>query len=520
MTDSKDYSIASLMSSAKTAIDAVAKKCESNSLSAPYIQFKINGLSVSTIDTDRFKNLIMSLTNEKTGSGQCNKFRLMIAYAPQLGDDWDINRIDRCLTVTTVHEYTVSSLYCELTYGYADDADLRTTTYKGLLTDYDVDIQDGMLVYTIVGYSGIAALKESKTPISFDTDADGKIRPTEAVRQIVEYYLKPDGKHSLSKDINYEIVFDPPEIKDTDAPIDLPTNVDKNPAKAIDDILKKAVHNTQVAQPADDANQSTDNGISIADTNKIVYNWYISDASNDGKTGTIVVTMDDPNDTAPAQADVIFNWMSPRADGVNFLVKQFQPQFRGIQLLALAQSAYNPRSKDGKLEDIDPEELYTGSYFVKDDGTVGLANESYMPVPGGSVEAVNNNIESGRSTWVQAMQYPYKATMVLQGIPAEIPLTGLIKVVPLIYGQEHHSAGVYMVETSVDQIDMNGFSTTLQLLKRETTLKLEDQQNNVGEQADNANQPAENMPTVNESPWYRYGSGTFFQPASKGVNWR
>ena len=56
--------------------------------------------------------------------------------------------------------------------------------------------------------------------------------------------------------------------------------------------------------------------------------------------------------------------------------------------------------------------------------------------------------------------------MVTMGIPCEIPITGLIKVVPLIYGKPHFSAGVYMVLGVRDTITSGGvFSTEWELLK-------------------------------------------------------
>lgn len=474
------------MEAAAGVIKKVSNKLAKNPAYTTFLEFRMNDLVVNCCSNDVNKNLLMSFENSKNGSGQANSFNIRIAYSPQLGEGFNISKIDNALTKGTRDGYTMSSRYCTLTYGYGDSVNLRTITYTGMVIDYTCDIQDSMLVYDISGYSGITMWTESKTALSVNgASTSSKIKPTAAVKYLVNQYL---GEKSSISTKPYQIIFDD-NVEDSDVEVELPASLDKNIGKAITDILNKAVAKVD--------KDKMDKGEEVSAADKHIYYWYISDQVSDDKyAGTIFVTCYSATELKEqkASASAVFNWMSPGADGeVNHIVQSFRPEFKGSVLLSLAaqqlNNAYrfdnnaelfnkltqlpegatvgNVISKEKATEYLTKqsklmtdESLFTGSFFMDNTGLLQMCQSSLAPVVGGDKETVNMNIEATKSTWAKELQYPYNASMVTAGIPCEIPITGVIRIVPMIYGQPHFSAGNYLVKSTRDIINTNGWFTT------------------------------------------------------------
>lgn len=456
------------MEAAAGVIKKVSNKLAKNPAYTTFLEFRMNDLVVNCCSNDANKNLLMSFENSKNGSGQANSFNIRIAYSPQLGEGFNISKIDNALTKGTRDGYTMSSRYCTLTYGYGDSVNLRTITYTGMVIDYTCDIQDSMLVYDISGYSGITMWTESKTALSVNgASTSGKIKPTAAVKYLVNQYL---GEKSSISTKPYQIIFDD-NVEDSDVEVELPASLDKNIGKAITDILNKAVAKVD--------KDKMDKGEEVSAADKHIYSWYISDQVSDEKyAGTIFVTCYSATELKEqkASASAVFNWMSPGADGeVNHIVQSFRPEFKGSVLLSLAAQQLNEayrslsttseRDSEGrqlvaKGTAMTDESLFTGSFFMDNEGVIKKCMSSLAPVVGGDEETVNMNIEATKSTWAKELQYPYNASMVTAGIPCEIPITGVIRIVPMIYGQPHFSAGNYLVKSTRDIINTNGWFTT------------------------------------------------------------
>lgn len=460
------------MKEASKTLEAVSNMYSTDPIYSTYLRFSMNDLVLETTSKDINKNLIMSFSNNKNGSGFANSFSLRIAYAPGIGENFDINKIDNAIVRGTKHGFEYSSRYCQIQYGYADtlDKSLRTVTYNGLVMDYDSEIQDGMLVYNITGYSSIVMWNESKDAIAIDTDiadADGKVKPTAAFRNIVEKYLSeaPSSSHKP-----YEIKFDD-NVEGSDAAVELPASLDKNVGKALDDILKKAV----LQSDYDELEANPDKELE----NPTMYTWFISDqSSSDEYDGTIWVVMYDKKQLKELNADanLVFNWMSPGAkDELNHIVMQFRPEFKGSVLLAQAAKKLNSNleytDEEGNTVAPTDEGLYTGSYFADNEGKLQKCQNTNSSVAGGDLNSVIINNESNNSRFIHELTYPYKASMVTTGIPCELPITGVIKIVPMIYGQPHFSNGNYMILGNTDEIDSGGrFTTSWDLMKIDTTV--------------------------------------------------
>lgn len=579
--------LSEMMKDVSDTINKVSNALTENPLYSTYIEFSINGLKVLNTSTNRSQNIAVSLINNKNGSGEANTFTLVIAHGPGFSPDFDANALEMAIMSNTalIAQRGPESLKCKLRYGYSEPF-IRTCEYEGLLLNYTMDCQDGILIYTLTGYSGLSRYTESKEPLSLkdicvieptldslqmeentesseDTqeavsadnplsqgrgpisdkaastnnndcteiwtsslyklggsslpdlnkkeedvtpesaDEDSseekpqaetptvvsadrvKAQPTVAAYYIICTYLKE--YNCIFGKIGDESVYA------SDVSVEMPMQVDKNPMKALTDILNMGVHVSQ--------KQALEGTHSMKNEAKITYRWYVSDAPNkeDGRP-TIYIVAEDPKEYKNAEASITFNWGAPvLKDGkLQSIVYSFKPKFEGSALIALWDSYRNTNEPTSGAEDThessegnktgttdenneeaaaDGQQAGTdkvtgiGSFFVKDDGSIGFAQQATAPVAGGNTETVNANIEQLRSTWVSHVQYPYKADLSTVGIPCEIPIMGVINVNAIVgfnaTKAKHHTSGKYQVITTEDVIDASGYRTNWNLAKLE-----------------------------------------------------
>lgn len=485
----------------RASVKAVEEMLNTNPAYTIFIDFSMNNekFHVSTISQDTNENITMNLQNNKNGTGNANEFTLTIGYSPQDGSEFDVNRIDKAITEANTSEGKAELRYCTLQYGYAnmDNTELyRSPKYRGIVLNYSCEINDGILVYTLKGYSGISMIKESKEPLAIKTGSNNKIKPTEAAAQIINVYLQgavqggtttgsidEEGKinnaqsierHPISSSVSYELLATPGTLG-SDVELEIPAQLDKNPASALTDILGKAILKAD--------KDILDSGNSLSPTDKTVYGWYVSDVSSDASkypSGSITIYKQTPAEMQKddVDAEFIFNWMSPGEDSqTNHIVISFKPEYQGSVLMAIT---------TGNLVD-------SQSFYQDNNGVVKSVENSLSPPVGGSEEAALATIEQEKASWAEQVQYPYAATMITAGIPAEIPILTKIKVRPLIYGQEHHSSGTYIVLKISDQLDTSGFRTTWELRKIEIPIQIKSAQVNSGETKD-ANETSSDTP--------------------------
>lgn len=98
-------------------------------------------------------------------------------------------------------------------------------------------------------------------------------------------------------------------------------------------------------------------------------------------------------------------------------------------------------------------------YRINNDGVI---ESVYSP-------SISNNKNDYKTTqvdktwWTQVTQFPVKATLTIKGLLRPAMLMSYIKINSYFYGQRHTSSGLYIITKQVDQIDSNGFRTTLSL---------------------------------------------------------
>lgn len=586
--------ILQMMTTVKSTVAAVASKFKASPMYTTFIEFEINGVKIRT-SNDPSESIAMSLVNKRNGSGEANTFTLIVAFAPNFSTNFDPNSFEIALMGDAgqfvASEDPTNYLKCKLQYGYGDSISLRTACYEGLLLDYECDCQDGILIYTLTGYSGLSTYTETRdaltlteiveafteddgegegeegeeTPEGEDVEAGGdvpvennppeartptggegegedsgegegeegeegeedtedssveaptavdeartkvKAQPTVAAQYIIEKYL-PEYTCMFGKIANESVL-------GSDESTELTTQLDKNPMKALTDILNKAVHKEQA--------KSLKENKTIPNDRKIKYSWFVSDDVSDGNKPKICIYAYDPSTVAEAQAAFTFNWGQSITEGYNGLVLSFKPNFKGSSLLGLwnlykSELASNLQEGDGgegeggesegggesgvnagisaeapssggsndssgestgevteEIAEQRTSDTVTGigTYFLKDDGSIGVAEETSAAISGGDFDTVTANIEQLRSSWIDAVQFPYGATLTTMGIPCEIPISGVININAFVgYNSSmrsriHHTSGNYMVQSVEDTIDASGFRTQWNLFKLNT----------------------------------------------------
>lgn len=73
--------------------------------------------------------------------------------------------------------------------------------------------------------------------------------------------------------------------------------------------------------------------------------------------------------------------------------------------------------------------------------------------------------ELEQTWWDKVTQYPVKASLVIKGLLRPAVLMSYVRINIILYGKKHINSGLYIVTKQVDDINGNGYQTTLNLLK-------------------------------------------------------
>jgi hypothetical protein len=386
----------------------------SNSAYSPFIEFKVGNFVISTLRPE----YIMSLQNVRNGSGYANTFTLSIAYTPLascLGSYTDADKIDKLLNSED------GNPTCTLRYGYKYPIELSSPTYSGRILDYTVDMRNGIIFYTITGYSSITDYKEVKPTISpTDISSSSSERPTNIVKIAFNKYLASSG---------YKFEFGA-NTENTDNQIEIQSSSGVSIFQYFNTVLGQAVY----------SGDSSD----TKDSERSIYTFRIDDINKKFIVYRISVSANiDKN------VKFVFNWLSRDAD----LVISFQTEFKGAVLLAQKINTSYTNNNNTR-------------YGIDQKGDNITADMKTHQKASGSSSS-SDSAES-RKTWAQATLTSYKATLTTLGIPAQIDISTVVKVVPLVYGKAHHTQGNYMITSITDNIDTSGFNTTLEMFKLPT----------------------------------------------------
>lgn len=369
------------------------------------------GSKVEISTQDRKHNYIISIDNKKNGTGIANQITINLSFAPDFtvtGTDIDINLIDRALNSNAggLCKYA-------LQYGYSfTDDSLHSPVYKGFITNYQVSLDSGLLNYTLTAFSD--AIGATEKTIEFTPKEN--VRCTEVAYEAISEYLSKLGYKAKYAD----------GVEGTDAVVPEIGGMNCTIYEYLDSVLNSAEEATQAGDTSLDSSK------------KITYGWCVDETDGDDKS--IVIYKRDPQKITQDEV-LVFNWMEKGSN----LVVQFSTQFIGSVLMAYSYSG------EATLHmSIDSE----GNSIVT----------SGMQSTGSGGDTASADASTDKRTWSDAINaLSYQASLTMLGLPCEIPIGTIIKIVPLIYGVPHFSQGFYMITGMNDKISTGGFLTTIEL---------------------------------------------------------
>lgn len=466
-----------MMQSFKSTLDKLKDKfCNNRAIYTMYFKMTLNNNNTVLVDTtsgDWDENCLVSFKYELNGSGEANQFTLSLLYKPNDRSYSSIKKLEAALLsnvgITTdetgkqLKDADVLYNNCTFQYGYADDFNLRSPIYNGMIIDYDCKIENGNLRYNISGLGGLTSLKETRISAKDEYLTDGGTDVSQSpllyIKNIVKVELESKGLYTLVilDDIDPQNVV---TIGD-----DYKQFNQKNIFQVIGDILSQCITKEQ--------KDDLVGGKTILPTQKQMFGYYVDDSpvtADDGKTykGAIYIyKMPSSNDpdvkegdkTAQVDLGITFNWFGPGDNtGYTGIVKDWVPKYDGTVLFGLA---VNLLSHDNS----------TAYYTMDEEGNVitvqglGAAREGTC---GSSDKGIASTIQE-YSNWAFATQYPYNANMTIIGCPCEVPIIGKICVNALMGSEKHHSSGTYFVFKKIDTINNSGFWSEFELCKIVTT---------------------------------------------------
>ena len=516
----KKDAVASKMQKLKNVLTKLNTKFNfSRPVYTQYLHFEVNDTIL--VDTTQkedgwITNNLVSFTLEQNGSGQANTFTLQILFVQNDRNIQSIKSIDAALltasriikddTGKTLKDNAEYFMDCKFKYGYGDDITLRSPWYSGKVMKYTISLDNGNLKYTITGYAGLYSSKELKfspkkeylkgpngdnPAYSQGNNGEKNIIPFKYIQNMFDTEFGPGSKNEGM----YDLIFLDNCFEEGKGGEYLGEDISqfqqKNFFEALGDILKGCLHVDEkaaiVAQNQFSPTQKQCYSYfvdSVMDNNQINNEEISTDSETDSsaKVGTVYIyklpsinkvsssststnTDEDTQEELDKEKEeeakphlgIQFNWFAPSQVGVNFLVKSWEPDFDGSLAIALAL----------KLQSTDRWDESCRFETMDKDGNVqtiwGLGS-TRLSIKNSSQKMTYNSIQE-YAQWSFVTQYPYKATLVVQGCPCEVPLTGKIKVQAMMGNQEHDSSGVYYILGKKDTLNNSGYFTEFELFK-------------------------------------------------------
>ena len=406
------------MSDLKNATTILRKHLNSTSLYVPWIKLQI-GSFVCDTSNNKKDNLFISIQNIKNSGGLANNTTIVLAYVPSanvgidnLGDD--IDRIDIILGGPGSGVKKI----VKFQYGYTYP-NLKSPEYEAEIMSYSVEIQNSVLIYTINAKTGIERYVNVKASI----EGFKKKKPTEVFEIVFNKFLKAEG---------YTIKWDD-NVKGTDTIVDEINGANEvNIFEYLKSILEIATYE----------NDSKDED--IKDTDRSIYLYSFDSYTNKKQIKVSRITSKSSNKDISDR--IIFDWMAGKDD----IVLNFTTSFNGEIMMT---RPYTNEFSQNNLFNLNEE---------------GKANPYYGSISPTTGPKTDSDYAAERYNWAKRATYGYKAQLQTIGIPAEYEILDEVNIIPLIYGKAHHTQGIYQITKITDTIDSSGFSTSWDLIKKDS----------------------------------------------------
>lgn len=454
----------------------------------PWLIFKIqntqDGKDVDTIVIDTFTstakvNIVgdhsysispIMLTNfeyNKNGSGKANSFTITFAFNPdeKTGDGRliDPSIIDKALVVNSYFTTDDSNNYravdttakhkCYMRFGYnfEEGDSLKSPEYFGQALHASSELRDGMIYYTLTGYSSITYIQDlnklgipergtkTKNQSGIETgEFTGGWKTSEAMCDAINMFFGKEKR--AEKNPNFEKVYGNVDVeiinevdKDQDVEVYIAASSDEENLK---DYLDRV---------ASGANLKYNENIKDQ-TKRVTIEWKIIE--EDSKLKFVIYTVD-PADNQKLQEDRIVNVVYEYPTKKNNVVMSFTPEFK-FEIIW---------EKDVFLGGED-EEFYKTHYIDENGAVKAYTNLNTSEIKDNPQEEI-----ASINTFAKTMQYNYKANLTTIGIPVDIPIGTIMYICPVINGYKYHYAGYYMILKTTDRLDTNGYTTEYDLMK-------------------------------------------------------
>lgn len=423
--------------------------------------------------------MLLDFQYNKNGSGKANSFELRFAFDPTERNDsggklLDAMIIDKALTVSSFYRKegesykaieTIAKHKCFMRFGYAYNGEMiQSPEYYGQALAANSELRDGMIHYTITGYSSITYI----TDIKFEVSPIGEYKNG-----------KPDGGRHASKVMAAAIYAAFKSSGDSGCSVEIEGGCDEDliGSKIKSNLTPEALgilYKGMKIKIKNEVKEEDENDIVIEESSAGLFDFLSSISSSASlkcnedrkeydKRATITYTLDeleneliftiyikDPTEELTDNSkQLLSNVVYEYPTKENNIVKSFTPDFN-FEVVWSKDIFLDDEKIDAKSSFIDKDNVVR-SYFDPNitsylTGSAGKEAKSY-------------------ATFSDSIQYAYKANLTTIGIPADIPIGTIINIKPIINGQEYHYAGQYMVTKTTDRIDTNGYTTEYDLFK-------------------------------------------------------
>ena len=421
--------------------------------------------------------MLLNFEYNKSGTGAANTFSIMFAFNPaekqdNAGELVDPEIIDQALMTSTILEIDKTSdtqkmnavnaiakhqVYMRM--GYACDSvdssvsKLNSPEYFGQALGASSELRDGLIIYTITGYSTYLTNLKVTIPERGTKNSEtieGKWKVSDAMWDAIAMYFGDDDKGI--------------HIEDRDKNVPNFHKIFPNKKVIIDNLVPEYLNEKEVYISASGESETlweyldrikklVDFPINneLEETSRITLNWRIEEYDNimhfyiyainpriPGEGNSYTITDNDSR-----YVNVVYEYPTK----TNNIVRSFTPEFKFETVWGDDIIVENPENST--------------SYYVNEKGDV----YAYYNINGESDNLSGNENLAPLSSYATAVQYNYSANLTTLGIPADIPLGTIIRIRPIINGKEYHYGGYYMITKTTDRIDTNGYTTEYTLFK-------------------------------------------------------
>ena len=171
----------------------------------------------------------------------------------------------------------------------------------------------------------------------------------------------------------------------------------------------------------------------------------------------------------------VYDDITGELQGPYFTVSKMNANISSVNSLTTYEVDIGTLSKDSVISfSIDNDEtyaiLYEYSNKIEQSNYIYRINENgegvyeYSPTLSNSRKTFKTT-EADKTWWTTVTQYPINAKLVLKGLLRPAILMSHVKVNIYFYGRKHIHSGTYIITKQTDQVDDNGYKTTLSLTR-------------------------------------------------------